>query len=79
MWCQEEPKNMGAWFFVQNWLEECFRLADMKNVSRPSYIGRPPSASPATGLNKTHVKEQDILCRKALTGTPADAMNRENY
>ncbi len=35
IWCQEEPKNMGAWFFVQNWLEECFRLADMKNVSRP--------------------------------------------
>ncbi len=79
IWCQEEPKNMGAWFFVQNWLEECFRLAGLKNVQRPAYIGRPPSASPATGLNKTHLKEQDILCRKALTGKPADQMNRENF
>ena len=71
IWCQEEPRNMGPWMFVQNWLEECFRLADMKKVSRPVYVGRPPAASPATGLAKVHMKEQDILCTKALKGEPA--------
>ncbi|MEC9345579.1 MAG: 2-oxoglutarate dehydrogenase E1 component [Pseudomonadota bacterium] len=78
IWCQEEPKNMGAWLFVQDWLENCFRLAGMKNVSRAAYVGRPPSASPATGLNKVHLHEQDVLCRKALTGLPAEPI-RENF
>ncbi|ANK82748.1 MAG: 2-oxoglutarate dehydrogenase E1 component [Rhizobiales bacterium NRL2] len=73
IWCQEEPRNMGAWLFVQNWLEECFQLADMKKVKRPCYVGRPPSASPATGLARVHLKEQDILCTKALKGEPAGA------
>ncbi|PJK28945.1 2-oxoglutarate dehydrogenase E1 component [Minwuia thermotolerans] len=73
IWCQEEPRNMGAWLFVQNWLEECFQLAEMKKVKRPCYVGRPPSASPATGLAKVHLKEQDILCTKALKGEPAGA------
>jgi len=71
IWCQEEPKNMGAWLFVQDWLEACFSLAGMKNAKRPLYVGRPPAAAAATGLNKVHVKEQDILCCKALTGEAA--------
>ncbi|WP_417514412.1 2-oxoglutarate dehydrogenase E1 component [Minwuia sp.] len=77
IWCQEEPKNMGAWLFVQNWLEACFRMAEMKKVKRPLYAGRPPSASPATGLNSIHKKEQDILCCKALTGDAAVLTRQE--
>ena len=52
------------------------KLAGMKNCSRPEYIGRPPAASPATGLNKIHLQEQAILCHKALTGDPAGAAKK---
>jgi 2-oxoglutarate dehydrogenase E1 component len=78
VWCQEEPKNMGGWLHLQDWLEACFRLAGMKKAKRALYAGRPPMAAPATGLNATHVKEQNILCCKALTGDPA-ALTKQEY
>ncbi|HTJ57782.1 MAG TPA: 2-oxoglutarate dehydrogenase E1 component [Devosiaceae bacterium] len=61
VWCQEEPKNMGAWAFVQpyvDWvLEQMGRAGD-----RPLYAGRPASASTATGLMRKHLQEiQDFL------------------
>ncbi len=66
VWCQEEPANMGAWTFVLprliNILEELER-----QVFVPTYVGRKASASPATGLFKTHVKEQAELVDQALT------------
>jgi len=42
--------------------------------TRPIYAGRPPAASPATGLHQQHVREQTSLVMAALTGDQADAM-----
>lgn len=64
VWCQEEPRNNGSWFFVEEYLEECLRAAG--KGFRPVYAGRPASASPATGLAKRHVAEQTALIAAAL-------------
>jgi len=71
VWCQEEPRNNGSWFFVEPYLEDCLRAAG-KNL-RPRYAGRSASASPATGLAKRHVAEQSALIADALgtSGGPA--------
>ena len=67
VWCQEEPANMGCWTFVDRRLE--FILEELDHKSRkPVYVGRKAAASPATGLNKTHVYEQALLVEQALTG-----------
>ncbi len=66
VWCQEEPKNMGAWSFVAPEIEAAAIEAGRK-PTRPLYIGRPAAASPATGLYKRHVKEQAQLVEAALT------------
>ena len=65
-WCQEEPENMGAWHFVDRRIERALHGLDVK-TTRPAYIGRPESASPATGSARTHVKEQADLVDRALT------------
>ena len=51
-WCQEEPKNMGAWPMVDEWFSDALNSRVMK------YIGRKRSASPATGSAKIHKAEQ---------------------
>ncbi|MBC6405658.1 MAG: 2-oxoglutarate dehydrogenase E1 component [Rhodospirillales bacterium] len=66
VWCQEEPRNMGAWPFVSSFLEEVAEEAGVKNP-RPRYAGRASAASPATGSHKRHVKEQRALVNSALT------------
>ncbi|MGH6858174.1 MAG: 2-oxoglutarate dehydrogenase E1 component, partial [Methylocella sp.] len=55
-WCQEEPRNMGAWNFVGSYLEWVLGQAGGK-TKRPRYAGRPAAASPATGLMSKHVAE----------------------
>ena len=64
-WCQEEPKNMGAWFFVDRRIEEVLTSYKSK-FSRPIYVGRPEAASPATGSFSRHIKEQKNLVNEAL-------------
>ena len=67
VWCQEESQNQGAWSFVAPRLENV--LSGIKAVhGRPRYVGRPESASPASGLFSTHMAEQLALVREALTG-----------
>ncbi len=66
VWCQEEPRNMGAWPFVSSFLEEVAEEAGMKSP-RPRYAGRDSAASPATGSHTRHVKEQKALVDSALT------------
>ena len=66
VWCQEEPKNMGAWFFINDLVEELMVELDMRQ-KRPVYIGRSSAAAPATGLLKRHLKEQNDLVNAALT------------
>ncbi len=65
VWCQEEPQNMGGWTFVDRRIESVLTGIDHKN-KRPTYIGRPESASTATGSLKRHNKEQAELIDKAL-------------
>jgi 2-oxoglutarate dehydrogenase E1 component len=65
VWCQEEPENMGAWFFVDRRLESTMKKAGMKN-ERPIYVGRRASASPATGFLSVHEEEQMNLIQRAL-------------
>ncbi|HTV34593.1 MAG TPA: 2-oxoglutarate dehydrogenase E1 component [Methylocella sp.] len=56
IWCQEEPKNMGAWTFVDSYLEWVLGQAGGK-AKRPLYAGRPAAASPATGVLSKHVAQ----------------------
>jgi 2-oxoglutarate dehydrogenase E1 component len=65
VWCQEEPKNMGAWTFVNPLLEEVMEAVGMK-AGRPVYVGRKEAASPATGLARKHLQEQEALVGTAL-------------
>jgi len=65
VWCQEEPRNNGAWFFVESQIEEAAKEAGV-TAPRPRYAGRQGSASPATGLAKRHVSEQAALVADAL-------------
>ncbi|QNN64420.1 2-oxoglutarate dehydrogenase E1 component [Sphingomonas rhizophila] len=65
VWAQEEPKNGGAWTFVEELLECCLAEAGHGGL-RPRYAGRAASASPATGLAKRHAAEQAALIADAL-------------
>jgi 2-oxoglutarate dehydrogenase E1 component len=71
VWCQEEPANMGSWTFVDRRIEYALDDAGIK-AKRPSFAGRPPAASPATGLMKTHVREQNQLVEWALVSPLTD-------
>ncbi|HYX04058.1 MAG TPA: 2-oxoglutarate dehydrogenase E1 component [Reyranella sp.] len=66
VWCQEEPDNMGGWTFVDRRIERALSGLGVK-AARPTYIGRPEAASPATGSARNHVKEQADLVDRALT------------
>ncbi len=64
-WCQEEPKNMGSWSFIEPLLEES--LAECKMTpTRAKYAGRRAAASPATGQMSLHLKQQKDLVDQAL-------------
>jgi 2-oxoglutarate dehydrogenase E1 component len=65
VWCQEEPKNNGAWFFVDNRIEKALEDAGHAGM-RPVYAGREAAASPATGLASRHKEQQDALVAEAL-------------
>jgi len=65
VWCQEEPRNMGAWNFVDRRIEQVLSSIDVA-AKRPRFVGRAEAASPATGLFKRHVEEQVQLVGDAL-------------
>ncbi|MEQ9641368.1 MAG: 2-oxoglutarate dehydrogenase E1 component [Alphaproteobacteria bacterium] len=66
VWCQEEPQNMGAWWFVMPRIEQVLKKLNHK-TKRPRYVGRPEAAAPATGLASVHKREQAALVDNALT------------
>ncbi len=66
VWCQEEPKNQGAWTFIEPNIEWVLQRIKAKHT-RPVYAGRPASASPATGLASQHKAQQEALVNAALT------------
>jgi len=66
VWCQEEPKNQGAWFFMEPNIEWVLTRIGAKHT-RPAYVGRNAAASPATGLASAHKAQQAALVDQALT------------
>ncbi|MGA0540461.1 2-oxoglutarate dehydrogenase E1 component [Neotabrizicola sp. VNH66] len=67
VWCQEEPKNQGAWSFIEPELETLLTKTRGGATTRARYAGRVASASPATGLASRHKAEQAALVDAALT------------
>lgn len=67
VWCQEEPKNMGAWSFIDPYLEWVLAHIDAK-YQRVRYTGRPAAASPATGLMSKHLAQLEAFLEDALGG-----------
>ncbi len=66
VWCQEEPKNQGAWSFIEPNIEWVLTRIKAK-YTRPTYAGRAAAASPATGLASAHKEQQAALVNEALT------------
>ena len=66
VWCQEEPKNQGAWTFIEPNIEWVLNRIEATH-QRPVYVGRAASASPATGLASSHKAQQQALVDEALT------------
>ena len=66
VWCQEEPKNQGAWSFMEPNIEWVLTRAKSKHL-RAVYAGRAAAASPATGLASQHKAQQAALVDDALT------------
>lgn len=64
VWLQEEPKNMGAWFYIQP------RLQPLLGGRELRYIGRPERASPAEGSAERHEQEQARIVAEAFAGVP---------
>jgi len=65
VWCQEEPKNMGGWTFVRDFIEDIMQEVGMTQ-QRLAYAGRAAAASPATGTLSRHNREQNDLVQAAL-------------
>ncbi|CAN5363249.1 2-oxoglutarate dehydrogenase E1 component [soil metagenome] len=65
VWCQEEPKNMGGWSFVEPWLELTLDKLSVK-AKRARYVGRNASASTAAGLMSRHLKELQTFTDEAF-------------
>jgi len=61
VWCQDEPQNQGAWFFVQHYIHE-----NMNEGQKLGYAGRPASASPAVGYAHLHQEQLKTLLEQAL-------------
>ena len=61
VWCQDEPQNQGAWFFVQHYIHE-----NMLDGQKLGYAGRAASASPAVGYAHLHQEQQKALVDAAF-------------
>ncbi len=70
VWCQEEPKNQGAWYQIRHRLQE--PLGENRTLY---YTGRPGAAAPASGIFKLHLQQQQALVEAALDirMTPSEA------
>ncbi|QHJ00754.1 2-oxoglutarate dehydrogenase E1 component [Xylophilus rhododendri] len=62
VWCQDEPQNQGAWFFVQHYIHE-----NMQDGQKLGYSGRAASASPAVGYSHLHQEQQKALVEGAFS------------
>jgi 2-oxoglutarate dehydrogenase E1 component len=71
MWCQDEPQNQGAWFYVQHHL-----LENMAEGQKLGYAGRPASASPAVGYYVKHNEQQKALIDAAFAKLKGLVLNK---
>ena len=65
IWCQEEPKNMGAWNTVRNYIDRTLEIINFKDIN-VKYVGRKASSSTATGNANKHLAEQKEILEKIL-------------
>ena len=65
VWCQEEPRNMGAWNFAENYIEWVLNQINATH-RRPRYAGRPASAATASGLMSKHLGQLKAFLEEAL-------------
>ena len=72
VWTQEEPKNMGAWPFIEP------RLRELAGEVPVRYAGRPLRASPAEGYTEVHDAEQKRIVQDALSGTGRKARSAKS-
>ena len=71
VWCQDEPQNQGAWFFVQHYIHE-----NMLDGQKLGYAGRPASASPAVGYSHLHQEQQKALLDQAFAKLKGFVLNK---
>ena len=67
VWCQDEPENQGAWFYVQHFIAEHMHAGQKLN-----YVGRAASAAPAVGYARLHQEQQKHLLQAAFDSLPTD-------
>ena len=65
VWCQEEPKNMGAWNTVRNYIDRTLEMIKFKDIN-VKYVGRMASSSTATGNANKHLAQQKEILEKIL-------------
>jgi len=65
IWCQEEPKNMGAWNTVRNYIDRTLEMINLDHIS-VKYVGRKASSSTATGNLNKHLAQQKEILEKIL-------------
>ena len=66
VWCQEEPRNMGGWHFIESYLEWVLNQINAPN-RRPRYVGRAASAATASGLMSKHLAQLKAFLDDALS------------
>ena len=65
IWCQEEPKNMGGWNTVRNYIDRTLEMINLKDIN-VKYVGRQASSSTATGNANKHLAQQKEILEKIL-------------
>ena len=65
IWCQEEPKNMGAWNTVRNYVERTLKMINFKDINI-KFVGRSASSTTATGNANKHLAQQKEILEKIL-------------
>ncbi len=66
IWCQEEPRNQGAWAYMGQRFEDLLESIEHK-YRRARYVGRPEMSAPACGFFQRHIEEQNALVNEALS------------
>ena len=65
IWCQEEPKNMGAWNTARNYIERTLEMINFKDINI-KFVGRSASSTTATGNANKHLAQQKEILEKIL-------------